>query len=799
MISMKRIHLSLGILLSGTLAIQACGDESAPVPTALTTADGIAASATVGTSVPVAVVVSDAGGKAVSGVPVTFEVRRGGGTVVSSSRQTDRNGRASTEWTLGTEAGTNELIASSGSLPTATVTVTGTPDNPAAVTAAEDNPATAGVADTLAPAPAVRVVDRHGNGVPDVEVKFTTGIGSGSVTGGTQVTGQSGMARPTSWILGSTAGTQTLTARAGTLTANLKVEAAARAAGRVTVTAGAEQTGTVGRAAPRRPTVRVTDTFGNVVPGVAVQFTVTAGGGSIADGSQVADADGLAQPGDWTLGTQAGENVLTASIEGGAEATMIALGQADDPASLEIAAGNGQEARPNATVDTVPLVRVMDQYGNGTAGVNVAFEVTSGGGAVSDASAVTDSAGEAHPGAWMLGGTEGENTLRATAAGVDPVTFTATAKGEPAAQFTVQKFAGDGTTCPVSSEDCRFTVRVVDAVGEPAPGQTVTWSDAGGSTFSSVTNMRGHATAANLTQHGSPTTATQTARLSTDANAQVTFSYEAVQAGQYNIDMRFIGSATSSQQAIITSARERWEQVITGNLSSVSMSVDAGTCSVDHPQVNETIDDLLIFVEVVHIDGPGGTLGSAGPCYIRTSNELPIIGAIKLDSADVSAMESNGTLYEVVLHEIGHVLGIGVLWSRLGLLEDAGTSDPFFNGARAIPSFELAGGELINGVPVENCLTANGDPISGCGSGTRDSHWRESDFSTELMSGYISNSGNPLSAVTVGSLLDMSYQVNFGVADAYSMPGAALRAHGGEELIELRELPMPPPRYVRDR
>ena len=45
-------------------------------------------------------------------------------------------------------------------------------------------------------------------------------------------------------------------------------------------------------------------------------------------------------------------------------------------------------------------------------------------------------------------------------------------------------------------------------------------------------------------------------------------------------------------------------------------------------------------------------------------------------------------------------------------------------------------------VPVEN----NGGP------GTADSHWRETLFRNELMSGFIAASNNPLSRLTVGSL-----------------------------------------------
>jgi hypothetical protein len=72
-------------------------------------------------------------------------------------------------------------------------------------------------------------------------------------------------------------------------------------------------------------------------------------------------------------------------------------------------------------------------------------------------------------------------------------------------------------------------------------------------------------------------------------------------------------------------------------------------------------------------------------------------------------------------------------------------------------------------VPVEN---------TG-GAGTRDSHWRESTFNNELMTGYLNNGSNPLSRITVASLADIGYQVDISRADAYSPPAGSLLGGGG--------------------
>ncbi len=66
------------------------------------------------------------------------------------------------------------------------------------------------------------------------------------------------------------------------------------------------------------------------------------------------------------------------------------------------------------------------------------------------------------------------------------------------------------------------------------------------------------------------------------------------------------------------------------------------------------------------------------------------------------------------------------------------------------------------------------------GAGTRDTHWREILFDTEIMTGFLDfGVANPISRMTIRSLFDVGWSVNLGAADAYSLPacfGACLRA-----------------------
>jgi len=165
---------------------------------------------------------------------------------------------------------------------------------------------------------------------------------------------------------------------------------------------------------------------------------------------------------------------------------------------------------------------------------------------------------------------------------------------------------------------------------------------------------------------------------------------------------------------------------------------------------------------IVAIDGPGGTLGMAGPCLTRAGGGLPAFGAMQFDTADVAALQASGQLNAVILHEMGHVLGIGTLWG--GLLSAAGTPSTSFTGLAARGSWNAIVGGSTPSVPVEN----TGGP------GTADSHWRESVFGNELMTGFLNAGSNPLSAVTIGSLADLGYGVDLAAADPFGI--VALRA-----------------------
>lgn len=215
--------------------------------------------------------------------------------------------------------------------------------------------------------------------------------------------------------------------------------------------------------------------------------------------------------------------------------------------------------------------------------------------------------------------------------------------------------------------------------------------------------------------------------------------------GRFNISLKYITPVTDNQRQVFDDAAARWERIIIKDVPSFTGTIPSAFSGFPPVLDNETVDDIIIEVALAPIDGQGGILGQAGPRFVRNADNLTLSGVMFFDVADLDFLDQLDLFEAVIVHEMGHVLGVGTLWNfNRALLQDP-NGNPYFNGKTANTHWNAEGGTDF--LPIENIG----------GPGTRLSHWRESVLRNELMTGFINLGVNPLSRITAGSLRDLGY------------------------------------------
>ncbi|MDX2008906.1 MAG: PQQ-dependent sugar dehydrogenase [Myxococcaceae bacterium] len=290
-------------------------------------------------------------------------------------------------------------------------------------------------------------------------VTFAVATGSGSVEQVEVTTDAQGIASAGRWTLGTAPGLQSILVTASNAVAiTLSATASADVGINVAAFEGDNQQAPRSTAVPIAPAKRITDTHGNPVSGLDVEWLVIEGGGSVQGPATVAtDANGVSRVQGWVLGPTAGQNRLVARMPGLPQTTFVATATTVGLPSIAVEAGQDQTAPVSMNVPVALAARVRDEQGQPVAGVAVTFTVTSGGGTVTGSPAMSDASGIARVASWRLGPTAGTQTVTATAPGFGEATFRASglATGAPMLNRTVLlsglavpwdlTFAPDGT------------------------------------------------------------------------------------------------------------------------------------------------------------------------------------------------------------------------------------------------------------------------------------------------------------------------------------------------------------------
>lgn len=224
-----------------------------------------------------------------------------------------------------------------------------------------------------------------------------------------------------------------------------------------------------------------------------------------------------------------------------------------------------------------------------------------------------------------------------------------------------------------------------------------------------------------------------------------------------------VNGGTSFQRAIVQQAATFWENTLTGYREDI---IPSGV----------GVPPIMISSELSNIDGLGGTLASAGPTFVFDLEgagldpfTLTAAGEVNFDTSDIGILVANGSFLNVVVHEIGHVLGFGTLWQNNNLYI-AGSGE--YIGSEGLAAYQAEFDPTATFIPIE---------LDG-GTGTADGHFNESSNSLsdtdpgdnlpaptvlsgpntgeslndEILTGFLSTN-NFISSTTLGVFRDLGY------------------------------------------
>ena len=230
----------------------------------------------------------------------------------------------------------------------------------------------------------------------------------------------------------------------------------------------------------------------------------------------------------------------------------------------------------------------------------------------------------------------------------------------------------------------------------------------------------------------------------------------------FNIDLDFrndpLGFWTPDHRAIAQKAAADWATHIANEWPDFQLNSAIGELGANSTRpysfmTKRYVDDLLIFLNPYQ-SSTSLEAGNGGPDYqfggwISSPDLMPRVGQIALNAASFSAANdpTGWLLYQVVTHEIGHVLGlVGLNWVGYNLEDRSTPQTAVFKGAYA----KAANGG--NYVPLQSQDGAN--PVTG----TYDYSHPADSVQSILSYGWLYRSYAP-STVDYAMLADSGYRV----------------------------------------
>lgn len=227
---------------------------------------------------------------------------------------------------------------------------------------------------------------------------------------------------------------------------------------------------------------------------------------------------------------------------------------------------------------------------------------------------------------------------------------------------------------------------------------------------------------------------------------------------QFTINLNYDSTVTPAQKEIFELAASTWESLIIGyqpGISITGVTINASTPDLYDPPGT----DVLGMANATHWINQGGF-------------RLTTAGYMQFDVENVEDLMAQGWFDEVVIHEMGHVLGIGINWVSNGVYINGSGR---YTGQYGVAAYNAEFGQTGDYIPVE---------LAG-GPSTANKHWAEvfqgaaltgitdalgRDMAHELMTGWLNVGRTPyLANFTIQSLRD----IGFVVVDLTAVPEPA--------------------------
>ncbi len=463
---------------------------AAPASISITSGNNQSGQIALALSSALAVTVVDAYANPVPNVTVNWSIGSGGGSLGSSTAQTNASGMATDNWTLGALLGTQTVSATaSGVASPVTFSATGLVGSAVSLVMSAV-PATTIAGALLGPSITVTAKDLQGNTVTSftgaISLAFGSNPGGATLAGTTSINAVAGVASFTNLSIVKAAAGYTLVASTSGLTSatSTSVTITAAAAATLSVASGNNQTSVVAQILGTPLAVLVTDQYGNPVPSVSVTWGIASGGGSLGSLTSQTNSSGLATNASWTLGTGAGAQSVTATVAGitGSPAAFGVTSIAAAAVKLVLSSLPGSSIAGVNFGSTI-IATAEDLYNNVattfTSAVSLAFGANPGGGSLGGTTSVNAVSGVATFSNVFVTKAATGYTLAASASGLTGITSNSFSIGAAAAA-AISVVSGNNQSGLLSILGILLptplSVLVADAFGNPVSGYTVSWS-----------------------------------------------------------------------------------------------------------------------------------------------------------------------------------------------------------------------------------------------------------------------------------------------------------------------------------